>query len=196
MENIDFKEILEQIGHGILLFETKFKKCIYCNPAACELLGYKEANLIGMPIDKLGIGEEKPKRKKILMEELKTKGELTFEHPYRHPIKNLRDFILTMKNIIIGKDPVIMLTWKDVTEEKFIQKRFFEHAQAIDATIDGIAMFDQNNNITYLNPSYARIHGYETDELMGKNWKLICSPEDLGRVQEEVTSKLLKDGHF
>ncbi len=196
MGNINFKEILEQMSHGILLFETISKRCIFCNPAACELIGHTNEELIGMSIDEL-LKKESSEKRALIIDELKSKGEITFElFSYRHPKKGLRDVILTIKNVRMEKESAIMLTWKDVSDEKYIEKRFFDHINAIDKSINGISILENNGKFTYLNPSYARIYGYEIEELIGKSWEMLCFPEDLEIANKEVTSKLMKDGFY
>lgn len=61
---------------------------------------------------------------------------------------------------------------------------------AIDAAIDGISIV-KNDAYLYANPSFLRLFGYSyTEELIGKDWRVIYSPEDIIRFRQEVFPQL------
>lgn len=68
--------------------------------------------------------------------------------------------------------------------------RIKQQLTAIEAAVDGIAIL-QFGNFIYLNQSYLQLYGYDqTDELVGKSWRYLYSPEMVQRFENEVFPKL------
>ncbi len=59
----------------------------------------------------------------------------------------------------------------------------------------GILISDLHGNIEYVNKYFARIHGYEPDELMGKQCSLFHNAEEL-KIFKSLNKELLEQGHF
>ena len=57
---------------------------------------------------------------------------------------------------------------------------------AIEAVIDGISIL-QNGIYLYVNQAHLHLFGYEhADELVGKSWKLLYSPDEVERFEQEI----------
>lgn len=59
----------------------------------------------------------------------------------------------------------------------------------------GVAMSDLEGNVIYLNQSFARMHGYEPDEVIGKNLSVFHTPEQI-TVVSELNDRVLREGSF
>lgn len=63
---------------------------------------------------------------------------------------------------------------------------------AIEAAIDGISIL-QNGVYLYVNQAYLSLFGYEhTDELVGKSWKRLYSPDAIRRFEQDVFPHLTR----
>jgi PAS domain S-box-containing protein len=68
---------------------------------------------------------------------------------------------------------------------------------AIENTFDGIALLDKHGNYSYMNKAHAKLFGYDAaDELYGKSWQSIYTPEAAERLQKEVFPVLGKNGNW
>jgi PAS domain S-box-containing protein len=68
---------------------------------------------------------------------------------------------------------------------------------AIDHAFDGIALLDKSGNYMYMNKSHANLFGYDdADELNGKSWQSIYTPEAAERLQKDVFPVLEKKGNW
>jgi PAS domain S-box-containing protein len=54
---------------------------------------------------------------------------------------------------------------------------------AINQSSEGIALVDMEGNLQYLNNSFAEMHGYSADELVGKNLSIFHTPEQVPMVK-------------
>jgi rsbT co-antagonist protein RsbR len=68
---------------------------------------------------------------------------------------------------------------------------------AIEASIDGIALLDQQGVYRYMNTAHATIHGYSRPaDLVGQSWAIVV-PEDLLSWYEQVAMpQLFRDGRW
>jgi PAS domain S-box-containing protein len=71
------------------------------------------------------------------------------------------------------------------------------HAQAMDSSVDGMAILDAKGIYTYVNSAYARMMGEASPEsIVGKRWEEITAPEDAARVAPEIRQVLLEKGKW
>src|SRR3989442_5261221 len=62
---------------------------------------------------------------------------------------------------------------RDITHNMGARKLPKQQAAAMTASMDGIAIFNENGKLVYLNDAYAKIYGYDNPEaLIGKGWEV------------------------
>ncbi len=66
---------------------------------------------------------------------------------------------------------------------------------AIDASMDGLAILD-GETFVYMNREHARMYGYEPEELLGKAWRELYSPEEQERLERLALADVLAKGHY
>ncbi|MFW9877175.1 MAG: PAS domain S-box protein, partial [Candidatus Thorarchaeota archaeon] len=98
----------------------------------------------------------------------------------------------------------------DITQQNAFEQELIEsekrYRQLIEDSLEGVWIIDENANTTLINPSMARILGYEVDEMIGINLFDLTTPEDIEAtkktlerrkmgVKEEIEKKFIrKDG--
>lgn len=55
----------------------------------------------------------------------------------------------------------------------------------LETSIEGVVAVDINENITYVNPRFAELLGYQVDELLNKNFQELLFPEDIHLFLEQ-----------
>ncbi|MEB3231243.1 MAG: PAS domain S-box protein [Leptolyngbyaceae bacterium] len=92
---------------------------------------------------------------------------------------------LPLRNLagaIIG----VLGTYQDVTERRNADITLRRQLAAIEAAVDGIAILE-NDRFVYLNSSHVELFGYKsTQELIGQNWQVLYSPEELARFERDI----------
>src|SRR5207244_12763583 len=72
-----------------------------------------------------------------------------------------------------------------------------QHAAAMTASMDGIAIFNENGKLVYLNDAYAKIYGYDNPEaLIGKGWEVHYDDEEIRRFKQGIMPALEKKGKW
>ncbi len=72
-----------------------------------------------------------------------------------------------------------------------------QHLATMDAASDGLALLDGSGAYTYVNAAHATIFGFAcSEDLVGKNWRILYDAEELTRIQTEVFPQLLAHRHW
>ncbi|MBD3304908.1 PAS domain S-box protein, partial [candidate division KSB3 bacterium] len=66
---------------------------------------------------------------------------------------------------------------QEVTRRQHTEKQLLQLSKAVEATRLGITITDLDGKILYTNPTDARLHGYEVDELLGQDVRIFAPPE-------------------
>ena len=86
---------------------------------------------------------------------------------------------------------------KDITDRHKAEIELKLKSEAIETSIDGIAILDSKGNYLYLNNAHAEIYGYDnSDELQGKNWRTLYSKKELDRFSKIILPELFKKGKW
>jgi len=72
----------------------------------------------------------------------------------------------------------------EISELKEAKKRLQVFASAIDDSTEGMTIIDRNGNVKYLNKTFAEVHGYSVDELLGKHFSIFHTPEQMPVVND------------
>ncbi|ELY42396.1 hybrid sensor histidine kinase/response regulator [Natronorubrum sulfidifaciens] len=68
-------------------------------------------------------------------------------------------------------------------------------AAAMEASMDGMAIFDDDCDCCYVNQAHAEIYGYAAREtVIGSSWRTFVSDDELDRFEDEVFPTLAEDG--
>ena len=94
-----------------------------------------------------------------------------------------------------GREPIIAAVIKDLSASKKSKAEIQKFKTIFDQVNYGNAITDLEGNIEYINPYFAKIHGYTTEELIGKNISIFHNEEQMPEVTETI-EKLKKYGSF
>ena len=88
-------------------------------------------------------------------------------------------------------------SFHDITGFKQTEARLSVQTDAMEATIDGLAILDADQKFIYMNHSYARIHGYDdAGELIGSSWQILYSSTELQRFGLEIAPAIRQKRHY
>ena len=172
----------------IYFMKDKEFKYILSNKANNKFFGRSESEIIGktdfdlMP-DKLATQCRESdvaaiKKKKNVGKIEKINGKI---------FKSLKIPILD-KNKIIGIAGII----KDVTSQQKAQEDIKKFKTIADKAVHGNAILDKEDIIIYSNDSFAEMHNYSTEELIGKNIAILHPEEklsDLDKINKSISEK-------
>ncbi len=89
----------------------------------------------------------------------------------------------------------VLSVLEDITDRKKAEEDIRLMSSAVEQTSDGIAVTDLKGNLLYLNSAFAQAHGYDCDELVGKNLSVFHTPEQMPAV-DKANEKIQATGKF
>ena len=85
--------------------------------------------------------------------------------------------------------------WENVVGRREAQKRLRLLSSAVEQSAEGIAVVDLDGNPLFLNEAFATMHGYTSEELMGKHLSAFHAPEQMPGV-EVILQQIRETGQF
>ncbi|MFA6096171.1 MAG: PAS domain-containing protein [Candidatus Paceibacterota bacterium] len=188
------KSIEHSLLVGIAIVDLE-RVMTYVNPAFCTMTGYNEEELLGKkppfvfwhPDDAQAISEglKKKVRGEVPMRSFELKfrkknGETLFVLGLHSPIKNSK-----------GEPTAWMAVFFDITERKEREKELTKMKKAVEYSNEVIFMTDKDGVITFINPEFTKIYGYDKNEIIGKaSYKLLRGHEISDKEHEDLKQKI------
>lgn len=164
------------------------------NEAACQLLGYREGELLGKSFEKLLVEEQDIQR--LWATILKDRKPIrNMERIYR--AKNGQEIpILFSASAMHDKDDKVLgivCAAQDISRRKEAEQERMRLATALDAVGEGILITDTKGVIQYVNPAFERMTGYKTHEVIGQTPRILKSGHHDGAFYQEMWETLLRN---
>jgi len=102
---------------------------------------------------------------------------------------------LNIDVIELGGEKFFFTNQEDITERKKAEEELKKFKNISDNANYGIGMMDFDGILTYVNNYFANIHGYEPDDIIGKNFAILHNDDQLKRIIE-LKEKLEVDGSY
>ncbi|MCK4624321.1 MAG: PAS domain S-box protein, partial [Phycisphaerae bacterium] len=192
---LQYQATLNSIGDAIHVVD-KDLRIVLCNPALvqwCKQLGL-ESNPVGMTVF-----EAFP----FLSEEVRDELHHVFQtgetliNEEINKINNEEFNTETRKIPILenGKVAQIVTVIRDITVRKKSEDRIRRLAMIAEQAVEGIGMADLDGILQFVNPSWARMHGYETgEELVGEHIGVFHTAEQMKTHVNPFNEKVKRTG--
>ena len=92
-----------------------------------------------------------------------------------------------------GRVTTAMIIARDVDDMKRAEQQIQKLSSAVEQSIDGIAIGSLESRLIYVNDSYARMHGYTHEELIGRKVTTLYAP-DKANVYENAIQQVKTKG--
>ena len=165
----------------------------YESPSITPILGYTPEELIG----KNGFNFVHPDDYKrvfgtFMAGVLANKAMDKVEVRSKHKDGSWRYLECSAKNLLL--DPQVygvVVSSRDITERRDaeLQRRLQSHA--LEAASNGVVITDTEGKIVWVNAAFSRMTGYSSEEVIGKNPRILKSGEQSRKVYEELWSTIL-----
>ena len=203
--------ILNSVGN-LVLVANKDAEIIYISPSSKDILGYASQELLHSgwwEVERVSggnVAEEMAYIRKAASGEIKVDGK-PYKHRIRHKDGSWRWLMLADTK---GPGDLLIGIGTDITSIKRVEDALTRQndfsSMLMENMGQGLTFTDKDGHFTYVNKAYARILGYDPEELLGKSPFDITFPEDYailenakfvhanGQVNSYETRLLGKDG--
>ncbi len=166
---LEYRNLVENAGDGILIYEPETCLIIEANYKACEIYGFAKEELVGMSVKDLT--KDVPRLESGIRETLETGTRANFEAVHIRKDRTEITLLVSQSLIEYGGRKAILSLRRDITERKLAEEGLRESEERykglVDTAFDGVVI--QDGVIRFANRSYAEMYGYEIEELIGRN---------------------------
>jgi len=182
------KEAEERVGayfnsssDGLLLLSPE-RGFIHANKAAADLFGFDRVE----DLLQCGPAELSPERQPDgepsdeaavdrINTALQTGTPLRFDWIHRRQDGTAFPCEITLVRIALSGQPTLLTSVRDITERKRAEAELQIQHSALEAAANAIVIVDRKGNIEWVNPAFTRLTGYERDEAIGQNPRVLKS---------------------
>jgi len=178
-----YRAVVENANDLICEIDAK-GRFLYISPVAGSLLGWVPEEHLGQSLLEHAHPDDREEvMAAIARARASGAGEATFR--VRHEDGSWRWFAGTGKcyRTADGECRVVGIG-RDITQHKRTEERLLMLERAVQQSIDGIAVAYLDGVIQFANPSWARMHGYDAEELPGRPLTILHTDE---QMRESVT---------
>ncbi|CAM2828112.1 diguanylate cyclase [Legionella worsleiensis] len=167
-------DITSALGEGIIVI-NKDISIEFVNEAACKMLGYTEAEMLGKNAHYL-LHHSSHDKTPLPIERCSNVKVIETEQPYisdddyywRKDGTCFPISIITTPVRLRGNTTGAIHAFRDITESIKERTRLREMQSAIEQSPVSVLIFDKNETIVYVNPQVTKSTGYTKEELQGK----------------------------
>lgn len=188
-KNKDFlQSIFETSKDGIALldFQTNF---LYFNNAYLEMTGFNRDELLMKSCVGLSAPEDLSRAIGVVERAIRDGFVENFEKTCI--VKDGKRVIINMSLALMPDKERLLITTKNVTEAKKIEKQLKNYIRLVDENII-TSSTDLDGNIISVSEAFCRISGYERSELIGHNHRIVHHPDMDNGLFDDLWSTILQ----
>ena len=188
-----FYVLYREIPNPVFLLRKKGDDFILedCNDAALEITegGIKE--LIGRSINV--IYTKVPQIYSDLLHCYNTRSSIVKEVPHTFYTTGEKKTLL-VKCVFVPRDTILVYI-EDKSNLKENERNIATLESAVEQSIDGVAKCDLTLKLTYVNKSFARMHGYKRDEMLRMKIEYLHNDRQMDDYRKAI-HKIMSDGSW
>jgi PAS domain S-box-containing protein len=191
---LHYQTLIEKVTDGIVLLdaEGQFK---FVSSSARKMFGYSDTDIILVNPAELTHPDD---LQMVLSNLVKLFEDPSFipllQYRFAHKKGNWIWVETTFSNYLADQNvEAIVLNFRDITERKLAEEKIKIFSNAVACSIDAIAITDTIGSITYINPAFTKMYGYESDEILGKLVTILSAdPQNAN----DIMSNMIKTGSW
>jgi PAS domain S-box-containing protein len=191
-----YRSLMNNVRLGVFRSTPGYNgRFLEANPAMEEVTGYSREELLQIDVSSLYVVPEE--RTAVLEKMAAANGRATMELNFKK--KDGTEIIVSDTKVPVrdGTDKIIYFDGilEDITERKQIEETLRKFKTISDNASYGITIVDLEGNVCYVNESFAQMHGYIPDEVIGKHLSVFHTEQQMSNVNRLI-EKLNREGSF
>jgi len=188
-----YSAIVEQAADSIGLVDANTGQFLEFNTAAHQLLGYSREEFEQMSIADIDISSSIDELH-ALFESLSNLTTSDFEARHRTKNGEIIDVLVSARPITVHGRRCLATIWSNITHKKRAEEQLRKLSMAVEQSPGSIVITDLNGNIEYVNEAFVRVTGWQRDEVIGQNPRVLKSDLTPSTTYDAMWSTLA-DGH-
>jgi PAS domain S-box-containing protein len=180
----DFLEtVVDNLSESIIVTDLD-GKIVYFNKGSEKIFGYRPEEILGKHVITLGV--KRPNVLKEIRNGKTFRGELVHT---RQDGETCPTYVICIPLKDENERPIAMVgSARDLTEEKEINRLKAFNEKVVTSLNDGIQIIDRNGRISFVNPRFQEMLGWESGEIIGRHYQSFVAKESLEKFVQELES--------
>jgi PAS domain S-box-containing protein len=163
-----------------------------CNSTAREMYGYDKGEMVGTEFGRLVDGAT-VSRIMDIMAGRTSSGIFTADGSTRKdgavfPVE------VSVRATKLGEEKLVVVYVRDITERRQAEEALHRQSEALEQSLDGIAVTDLEGNLQFVNTAWASVHGYDVAELQGAHVSIFHTDEQMASQVNPFLETVLSKG--
>lgn len=150
----------------ILIIHPDNGQILDANKAACDFYGYTHEEIKLLNIKNINVLPPEAVQEEMKKAQAKTKKVFLFKHILKNG--EIRDVEVLSGPISTDDQKILVSIIIDRTQQKKLEEVLQIFKKAVDSSGEIMFMTDYDGVITYINPEFTKIYGYESEEIINK----------------------------
>jgi len=195
-----FDALVENTSFGTLTVDSN-SVIQYASPAIEEVFGYEPPELVGESLTKLMPDRFRDPHREGVARYLET-NERQLDWGWIEIPGQRADGAEIPLGVSFGErdadgEHLFSAVIRDISDQREQQERLDEMASAIEGSMDGIALLDEDGQFQYVNDAHLDIYGYEDrSALIGNHWDCLYDESEAERFRETIMPTVASEGQW
>ncbi len=191
-------EFLEGVGLAAIAIDTQ-GRLVHINQVMAAQIGQAEKSLLGCDwIGQYVSSEDRPRLAEVFGSKVSLSA-LPQELEYQ--VETAKGQCLFRWHLTLIRDPAgvpmsIAMMGSDITEWRRMGDRLRLNAQVFDSSNEAMVITDRQNNIISVNRAFTRLTGYEREEALGKNPRILNSGRQDAAFYSSMWESIIENGFW
>lgn len=170
---VEYKTFIENTHEGFWTVAIKDGRFLEINQAYCDMIGYSRDELLNMTITDVEANEF-PEQTQRHLQAIVEGHEQRFETRHRHKNGSLIDVEISAKFLDV-QGGIFVVFLREITERKRTDTALRLASLVYQVSSEAMLITNAENQIIAVNPAFTQVTGYSSDEVLGRNPKVLSS---------------------
>lgn len=193
LEQLQLTQFLVDRAPDAILWMDRDAQLSYANPSACQMLGYRAAELLTLSLYDLDPNLSVPAWQERWTN-LQSMDSLNFQSFYRKKDGQVFPVEVNLIRLQFGNRKESCAFVRDISDrtaaEQAIRESEAKFRSMVENANDIIYLLTPEGLFTYVTPNCAQMWGYHPSELQGTSYTKLLHPEDLAAYQEALAQPM------
>lgn len=192
-----FKTLFDSANDAIVLYNPELEKIVIYNDAFLNTFSYSSEDISHLNL-KIFYTENPPysaNEAQIKHQDALEGTPQSFEWLTTDKNGQKIWIEISLKKILFSDRPHLLFFIRNISERKKKEERLYRLINVVDQIGEGVATADLNGIITYVNQTWADMHGYSPQTLIGKHLSLFHSIEQNVNEVIPFNKKVMRTGY-
>ncbi len=192
-----FKTIFDSANDAILLYDPETDRIIHSNPALGDLFGYPFEDIHQLNLKPLFSGKPPYSLKELqALNAAALKGVPQVFEWWTADRAGKRFWIeISLKRAMVLDRPHLLFFIRDISGRKKTEERLYRLIHIVDQVGEGVVTTSLDGVVTYVNLSWAQMHGYLPQALIGKHYSIFHTEAQYRDEVLPFNKKVLRTGY-